>query len=134
MKEFIIKFKGREFDYSCSEAILHAADEFYDLRLDENCFKMVAPFSGGFLTEDVCGILTASLTVLGIIYTDGVAHKSDILALATKEYITRFKNELKSTNCFNLKEMFRDDVSGCLGIIIKGGTILEEIIEKYGKR
>lgn len=134
MKKIISKYKGPVYDYSCSEAILHAANEKYNLYLDENCFKMVAPFSGGLLTEDICGILTASITVLGLIFTNKVAHQSPLLKEATVEYIKMFKEELNSTNCFTLKSMYRDDFVGCKSIIIQGAEILEKVIEKYEKQ
>ncbi len=133
MKKLLLKYKSPVYDYSCSEAILHASNEKYNLNLDDNCFKMVAPFSGGLLTEDICGILTASVNVLGIIFTNNVAHQSPLLKKATVEYIKRFKEELNSTNCFTLKSMYRDEVTGCRDIIIQGGEILEKVIEKYEK-
>ena len=134
MRKLILKYKSPVYDHSCSEAILHAANEKYNLNLDDNCFKMVAPFSGGLLTEDVCGILTASITVLGILFTDKVAHQSPLLKEATVEYIKRFKSELNSTSCFTLKAMYRDEFVGCRDIIIQGGEILEKVIEKYEKQ
>ncbi|XMB86887.1 C-GCAxxG-C-C family (seleno)protein [Mycoplasmatota bacterium WC44] len=131
MKNLIKKYKSNEYDLSCSEAVLYAANEKWDLNLSNECFKMVAPYSGGMLTEDTCGILTASLAVIGLIFTETVAHQSPLMVEVSREYVERFKQELKSTNCGILKENFRDEVVGCTNIIIKGGMLLEEVVSKY---
>ncbi|XMB67466.1 C-GCAxxG-C-C family (seleno)protein [Mycoplasmatota bacterium zrk1] len=134
MKDLILKYKGSEYDLSCSETILYAANEKWNLGLDDSHFKMVAPFSGGLLTEDVCGIVTASLSVLGILFTDGVAHQSPVMADSAKEFLALFMEKLSSINCGSLKENYRDDTLGCRGIIIEGGLTLEDIVKKYLKK
>ncbi len=131
MTDLIIKYKGPQFDLSCSEAILYAANDRYKLNLDESHFHMVSPFSGGMLTEDVCGIATSGLCVIGILFTDSVAHQSPLMAEVSVEFLKRIKEELSTINCFDLKGLYRDEVTGCTGIIIKGAQILEEVLSKY---
>ena len=131
MKELTIKYKGPNYDLSCSEAILYAANDRYQLNLNESHFHMVSPFSGGMLNEDVCGIVTAGLCVIGILFTNEVAHKTDNLREISNLFMDKVKEQLKSTNCFTLKELHRDDVTGCTGIIIKGAELLEEVITQY---
>lgn len=131
MKDSILKYIGRDYDLSCSEAILYAASEKWSLGLDNSHYKMVAPFSGGFYTEDVCGIVTASLSVLGILFTDGVACQSPVMKDAVREYITTFKEKLCTINCKNLKDKYRDEQFGCRDIIIKGALILEEVVNNH---
>jgi len=92
---------------------------------------MVGPFSGGLLVEDVCGILTSALTVLGIIFTSEVAHQSPIMIEASREYISEFKKNLGSSNCKNLKLLYRDPIHGCNDLIIDGGILLESLVKKY---
>ncbi len=130
MKKLIEKYK-RECDCSCSEAILRSADEYYKLNLSEQCFKMVAPFSGGMLIGDTCGILTAGMTVLGIVFTGKCAHQTPMLREVTADFIDQF-NKLNGTdNCLILKDKYAIKGIGCLNLIISGAELLEQIITKY---
>lgn len=131
MTDLIIKYKGPQYDLSCSEAILYASNDRYGLNLDKSHFYMMAPFSGGMLSEDVCGIASAGLAVIGILFTDNVAHQTEDLREITNAFLKRIETKLKSINCFTLKELHRDEVTGCTSIIIKGAQILEEVIGEY---
>ena len=131
MTDLIIKYKSGNYDLSCSEAILYASNDRYNLGLDERHFHMMAPYSGGMLSEDTCGIVTASLAVIGILFTNKVAHQTEGLSEITNRLIDRIKEELSSINCFELKEKHRSETTGCTGIIIRGAQILEEVISEY---
>ncbi|QVK20101.1 C_GCAxxG_C_C family protein [Mycoplasmatota bacterium] len=131
MKDLILKYNGNDYDLSCSEMILHAANEKWNLKLNDSNFKMVAPFSGGFYTEDVCGIVTACLCVLGILFTDGVAHQSSVMKDSVSEFIALFNERLSTINCKVLKKSYRDEQFGCRDIIVEGGVILEEVVNNH---
>lgn len=34
-------------NYNCSETLIHAANEYYDLKLDEDSMKVLSGFGGG---------------------------------------------------------------------------------------
>lgn len=119
-------------NYSCSETMVYAANEFYNLGLDERSFKMMAGFSGGMFEGGTCGIITGGIAVLGLLFVKSCKADSPELKDAVIEFKTRFNNELKSTDCTPLKEMHEDE-TGCGNLIYKGGKILEEVIAKYQK-
>ena len=127
MKKYRDKSK---YDLSCSETILYAANEAYHLDLDEKTFKAIAPFSGGMWIEDVCGAITGSLAVLGILFTNNVAHESDHLKELTLEFFEKFETKMSSRNCTKLKEMYRTEEEGCNKVIYAAGEILDEIVTR----
>lgn len=134
MKKLIRKYRNEKlYDLSCSETMIYAANEKYDLGLTETHYNMLAPFSGGMYEGETCGVVTGAIAVLGIIYTDGVSHNSPVLKEAVVEYKTRFKELLGSQVCNTLIDSQRDEITGCDSIIIQGGNLLEEVIKKYGK-
>lgn len=134
MKTLTTKYRDKtKYDYSCSEAILHAANDKYDLGLSEREFKMISPFSGGMLEGDVCGILTASISVIGILLTDGVSHNSPIMQEAVIEYKNKFKERFSSIDCRILVENKRKEDTGCSDFIIEASELLEEVVNKYVK-
>lgn len=135
MRKTIMKYQDRRnYDYSCSETILRSSNEYYGLGLNENSFKMMAPFSGGMFEGDLCGIMSAAVSVLGILYTDGVAHTSPILVEVVTTYKHRFKGLFGSMECNELVETKRDPVSGCGNLIIDGGILLVEIVEEFDNK
>ena len=80
MEQQIRKFRDKnKYDLSCSETMIYAANEKYNLGLTESHFHMMAPFSGGMYEGQTCGILTGAIAVLGILFTDHVSHNSPLL-------------------------------------------------------
>lgn len=134
MKKTILKYRDKaKYDFSCSETILHAANEYYHLNLSDDAFKMMAPFSGGMLEGEVCGILTGAIAVLGILFTEEVAHTSSTLRSAVLEYKQLFKERFGSQTCLTLVQTKRDHISGCTDFVVEGAMLLEEVISRYGK-
>ncbi len=123
-------FRNKEkYDYSCSETMVAAANKAYALNLPPQVLRVMAPFSGGLLTEDVCGILTGGLAVIGLLYTNHVAHDSDQMVEVSKAYISQFKETFSTAQCVDLKAVYRDEQTGCTDLIIQGAAVLEAIIE-----
>lgn len=132
MKEMTKKYRlNKELDLSCSEAILYAANEKYNLELNKSSFKMMAPFSGGMYDGDTCGILTASISVLGIILAKDNSHNSPELKEAVLEYKEKFESMYHSRKCDRLKELHRKEDTGCDDLIVNASVLLEEIVNKY---
>ena len=135
MKEYITKYRDKTtYDLSCSEALIRAANEKYDLGLGETEFKMMAPFSGGLQERDICGVVTAASSVLGILYTTDVAHTSPVMQEAVKLYKMKFRETFHSQECHWLIETDRDANAGCDSLIVKGAMLLEEVIETINER
>jgi C_GCAxxG_C_C family probable redox protein len=120
-------------NYSCSETMVYAANEYYQLGLDERGFKMMAGFSGGMFEGETCGVITGGIAVLSLMLVKSCKADSPELKEAIVEFKTRFNNELGSKNCTPLKEMHEDE-TGCGNLIYAGGQILEEVIDKYVKK
>jgi hypothetical protein len=61
-------------DLNCAEAILYGANQVYGLGLSSDCLRLSAAFGGGMGVESVCGVVTASLMVLGYMFVEHHAH------------------------------------------------------------
>jgi len=134
MEKLLGKYRdGTQYDLSCSEAMIYAANEKYGLGLTETHFKMMAPFSGGMYEGDTCGVVTGAIAVLGIVFTNQASHNSPLLKEAVIDYKTRFKELLGSQICSTLLETKKDEITGCNNIIVQGGMLLEEVISKYSR-
>lgn len=118
---------------NCAETMIYAANEEYNLKLDKNTFKTMAAFGGGMAIENVCGAVTASLAVLGIIFVQDRAHESTKIKDLSKEFFQRYSEKLGSYNCDKLKEQYRDEIKGCSIMLNTAAEILQDIIKREGK-
>lgn len=132
MNNLIRKYRDKSnYDLSCSESIIYAANEYYELNLPKEALYMMAPFSGGLFEKELCGIITGCVAVLGILFTNGVAHKSEILEKAVIEFKSAFKEKYGTSSCNTLYEDYRDEIVGCDNLIYDGVILLQEIVTKY---
>jgi C_GCAxxG_C_C family probable redox protein len=123
-------YDAKTYDLNCAETIMYAVNEEYNLNLSVDTYKSVAAFGGGMGIEGVCGALTGALAALGILYTDEKAHQSPLVKELSIEFITSFEQELKCSNCRELKEKHRNEEIRCEIIVEKTAEILQEIIKK----
>lgn len=126
--EKVKKYYEEEYDLNCAETIIYAANEEYNLELDKKTLKTMAAFGGGMAIESVCGAITGSLAVLGIIFTKERAHESDRIKELTKEFFNKFEEKFGTSSCNKLKEGYRTEESRCSVMLYSAAEILDEII------
>jgi len=135
MDELIHKYREPHYNLSCSEATLSAANEAYKLELDVNALKMMAGFSGGLMTEDLCGVIAGGVATLSVLLTKGVAHDSPELKEAVKLYLDRVDTHFGSRLCSEIKRTHRDlENNTCDPVIFQHAEILDEIVNLYCSR
>lgn len=128
--ELIKEGFGEKEDYNCAEKLLYAANQAYGLHLDANALKVSAGFGGGMAIENVCGALTASIMVLGILFVKDRAHESSRIKDLTKELFNTYKKEMGDINCAYLKAHHRNEEIKCRNIIVKAAEILDQIVSR----
>ena len=121
-------------DLNCAEAILYGANQVYGLGLSSDCLRLSAAFGGGMGVESVCGVVTASLMVLGYMFVEHHAHQSPEIKELSKDLFARFSKGLGDFNCKPLKEKYRTEEKKCYDIILKGAEILDDLIADEKKR
>lgn len=134
LKEYALKYYNKSYDLNCAETIMYAANEEYKLNLPKEAFKTMSSFGGGLAVEEVCGAVTGAAAVLGIMFTQERAHESNKIKELTKELMERFKKELTTNNCAELKAQYKkDDERRCVKMIEVSADILEDIINRERK-
>lgn len=79
LKETAIKYWDDKYDLNCAECLIYASNEEYDLNLSKDALKTMAAFGGGMAIGDVCGVISGSIAVIGIMFTDISGHKSPMV-------------------------------------------------------
>lgn len=121
---------GKKENYNCSETILYAANEAYNLGLSKDALKLSAAFGGGMGIESTCGALTGAVMALSSIYVEDIGREDREIFDITKEFFKRYEDSMGSIECFKLKEDHKKEDIGCHNIILEAAKILDEIIEE----
>ncbi len=117
-------------DYNCAETVLRYANEKYQLRLDDRSIKLLSGFGGGCGCGNICGVLAASIAVLGILFVKERAHEDPAFKAMCGEFTSGFEKAMGETSCAALKPVyFREDVR-CLSLIEKGIDYLDSFLEQ----
>ncbi|MBW6410497.1 C-GCAxxG-C-C family (seleno)protein [Clostridium weizhouense] len=130
LKEMARKYWNEKYDLNCAECLIYAANEEYNLKLSDETLKTMSAFGGGMGIGDVCGVISGSIAVIGIMFTEISGHKSPIVRELTREFINVFKEKLGSNNCIELRKEYRRSDDGCIVMVETAADVLENVISK----
>jgi C_GCAxxG_C_C family probable redox protein len=121
------------YHYNCAEAVLHAANEKYQLNLSEDTLNAIIPFGGGMSCRRTCGIISGGLATIGVMFGGQKPYDQTKVREIAKEYVDWFISTYGSCECPYIIMMKADpspDIK-CKPIIKQGCQQLEKIIAKY---
>jgi C_GCAxxG_C_C family probable redox protein len=121
---------GNDKDLNCAEKILYGANEVYGLGLDKDALRISAGFGGGMGIESVCGALTATIMVLGMIFVPDNARQTPRIKELNKEFFNAFQEKMGSIDCGPLKEVYRTEELKCHNVIVASAEVLDEILRR----
>ena len=131
LKDYVEKYYF-EGNYNCAETIVHAANECYQLHLDDRSIKLVGGFGAGIQTGNLCGALLGAVSVLSMKYVEAKAHESSDIKPVVTLLLERFQNEFEGkTLCNDVKPMCFQPEIRCLNTVCRTCDILEKVIEEY---
>lgn len=137
-----VEEKARDYfiyGYHCSEALLKAFNEAYNLKLDPKALRMATGLGAGFgKAKCSCGSLTGGVLVLGTLYGRTDPKKDDGLVFdLSKELHDRFVENFRNTCCRVLTRKVKwghpDHVAQCSEYVYTSAKILKEIIKETKK-
>ena len=111
----------------CSESILRAANEVYNLNLNDSEIQLFEGFRGGMGCGAACGCLTGAMGVLSRMY----AGREDFKAICGN-FVAFFKEKLDSgsIDCSILEPKYKNDTVRCGITVGLAADALVEYIEK----
>ena len=117
---------------NCAETAFMAANEYYGLGLDGEDMKLVSAFGGGMGCEKTCGVLSGSMAIVGKLAVTEKAHATPDFGALCKKLYTAFEAALGSSQCAELKPVYRDPELRCLKVVELGLDVLEQFIGEEG--
>ena len=126
----INKYYTKEYNLNCAEVMIYSANEEYNLNLNSETFKTMSAFGGGMGIESVCGAITGSIAVIGILFTKVKGHEGDRVKKLCQEFFKKFEGKLGTNNCTILKAKYKKEDIGCRVMIETAAQILDEIVTR----
>ncbi len=110
---------------SCSESILLAANEVYDLNLTSSEIQLFAGFRTGMGCGSTCGSLIGAIGVLSRMY----AEREDLKDICGR-FVAVFKTKLGcgSTDCSVLEAKYKTEDARCSATVELAAAALETFI------
>lgn len=129
LKEVAIQYYRQGFN--CSESIIRAGNDVYDLGLHDKDMMMTAAFGGGFQIGDVCGALCGAACVVSSRYVSTKAHDSEDLRPLTQKLVIAFQKRLGSRLCTQVKPVFHTPELKCEPTVSTCAEVLETVLEEW---
>ena len=118
-------------NYNCAEAMLHAANDYYVLGLDEKAMKLVAGYGAGMQTGNICGTVLSAIGIISLKYVETKAHESKDIKPMTQKYIRRFREALNgSLLCKDLKAAYFQPEKRCFYTVQIACDVLEQVLNE----
>ena len=116
-------------NYNCAEAVLLWANERYGLNVAPEDVRLVSGFGGGMGCGENCGALLGAMAALSKALVQDRAHTTPGFREACAELVDRFRADLGSIECTELKEKYRRPDVRCLFVVERAAAILDEYMQ-----
>lgn len=125
------QYSRSDVERNCAEAMIYGADDEYELNLPEEAFYTMGAFGGGMRIKSICGAVTGSLAVIGILFNSEVYEKQERMKRIAEEFLEEFEKKYGHLECSVLRDEYRDPIIGCETTVRMAARVLEKLIEKY---
>ena len=117
-------------DYNCAEAVLLWADERYGLGVAPEDVKLVSGFGGGLGCGENCGALLGAMAAFSKAQVRDRGHATPGFKEACAGLTDRFRADLGSIRCTELKEKYRRPDVRCLYVVERAAAILDKYMQE----
>lgn len=118
-------------NYNCAETILRAANEYYNLGLNDRDMIMVGAYGAGIQCGNTCGAVLANAAILSMKYVAAKAHESEDIRPVVNIMMKKFLEAYGSTLCKDIKPQSFKPEYRCQKTIETACDILEETIAEF---
>ena len=121
-------------NFNCAESVLRAANDEYQLGLDEKALVTAGGFGGGMGAGGSCGALCGAIQALGAkMLTEGRAADCPGFRAKCAGYYKAFEEALGSSECRNLGPKYKNGEIRCYAVVEKAYELLKTAMEESEK-
>ena len=117
-------------NYNCAEAVLLWANERYGLNVAPEDVHLVSGFGGGMGCGENCGALLGAMAALSKALVQDRAHTTPGFREACAALVDRFRADLGSIQCTELKEKYRRPDVRCLHVVERAAAVLDQYMHE----
>ena len=129
--EEYIRYYYTDLNYNCSEALIHAANDFYGLNITEDDMKMMGGFGSGMYAGVVCGALVGCVAALSkMIVVKTARGEGNTVRPVINSMVKTFESHLDGMTCRDLRPKYYTREDSCLKTVLLAGEALEMTIQK----
>ena len=110
------------------------ANEKYGLGVAPEDVKLVSGFGGGLGSGENCGALLGALAALSKALVRERAHATTGFGATCAGLVNRFRAELGTIECTELKEKYRRPDVRCLYVVERAAAILDEYMQELEEK
>lgn len=120
---------------NCCERILYGANKAYGLGLKRDELRLAAPFGGGMGVGTVCGAISGSLMVLGLLYSKRLEKETDLKKDITVPFLKHVKKKQGSLNCKYNKAHYavHEPKFDCSAVVLSIAECLDETVQSLNR-
>lgn len=120
--------------YNCSEAVIHAANDYYHLDLKPEDMKMFGGFGAGMFSGFVCGALSACVAVISkMVIKNKVREEMDDVKPIIRRTVRIFQEHLGGTSCPELRPKYFTKEEVCLKTTLLAAEALEKAVNELNR-
>lgn len=116
---------------NCSESVLRAGNEYYDLGLGEKDMIMVGAYGAGMMCGSTCGAILGAMAILSVKYIEAKAHESEDIKGITNELLDEAQKRFHSLLCSEIKPQMFEEGIRCMKTPEVVCDLLEKVIAEY---
>ena len=118
-----------EGNYNCAETVIRAANDEYQLGLDDTAMKLAGGFGGGMGCGKACGALCGGICAISAKLIEGKAHETKELRGTTTKLVAEFNRILGDTECKTLTVKYKKPDVRCLDTVLLACEALENVMK-----
>lgn len=116
---------------NCAQTMFTAGVQSRGGEVQEAYNRLLGVYSGGVSSEAFCGAILGGAAAIGFLLNHGDEQSFKLSKEACKEFVERCRNRLNTTECSQIKEVWRKEDIRCYHAVEQIAEELEAVLHKY---
>lgn len=121
-------------NYNCSECLIRACNDYFNLNIEEKDFKLFSAYGAGMQLGRMCGAINTCVAILSLMFVKEKAHESEDIRPVVTILMKKFMRQYGSFDCMDIKpQSFKPEIR-CGKTIEFACDALEETIKEFKEK